>query len=1456
MAIPTNFIYGLLEKAKDASSSVFSTAYNGSKWMIGGAINGSKWVVIGLPSSALNGIVSFANNTLQSQTFQSTKTNAQNALETVRSKKNQATKAFLNAPPAEIKELNQQLSILSQTPDNITHEDIETLGSRILFLSKDDNKLLKELAPHLPSEDLAACTSFFPLIKGIIENEKFVIDNENPANEELEAELLEPLRQGEGKNQLIAFASVINKITANHNGFIIQAADSFNGHKGMVAGALTFAGVYYFTGSPFFAATTSLALGTAAANPSLVAQPTLLAEKGKVILFGSPLVADARSKMNELDRAITKNKPHKEIVKSAKSLKSLLKQLSQDQKIIFTPALNRKELQHLKKFWEALRQIDENNPDSINTLEGSLKKALLVVENRYRTQKGLLEAAADSMRGVITGAKNDAEDLLEEVKTAATDVIEEPLARAETIVQTNVYNALGWELPARAPRNTTAAQVGPGAQVPPPAAPVNSDPANASEEGSISQFLEWAASNLKGLIGEKYAGILSKKTLPAATGFIALILNQVLGTLNDSDSHRFAKTKLTEIVTALNSAAENNDWQKLLPLLKNAADALSGVKIYVGNFRVPIPGTGANLESEQTTEAALSENIAALNEAIATPEPEPENQNWKELAIEEKDRLVSNATSFLTMKHIYEEVCGLQPLNEKFYPEILRAATDTVVTADGRTKKVLSEERLKALFFEELNAKKVGFLKKVFAEMHYWLYGKGVKYFTKKVTTIYFKEVFSFIGNHNKDSFNFVRSMIINNFTRYLTILGGAYKTVANTPSATGLMSEMLMTELEKKEANLGFETNELYLDFAKIVLEKAGGSTFGWIISKFLGNPEEIIRSVIDMSTGSMQDTNGYTHAINTVIGDQLDEVWKLLQGSQSSSETTSNDASTEISEGQKNQLSILVNNLFEILRKSKCSTVDELRNLMEGKLLSENVNQAIDGLFIQDIIEQTTRILASTIESLIQEKHLEKLTYTFANLINNTFEVAEEVTPRQMQDAEEKVGKRSEQILRFAVDAAIKDQLDFSGKKQQNETNGFIDQLHQLSNTYFDGSTSENITIDGAIQNLEKLANMDIESPSAKNKIDEIIEKALAYEESCKDLNLQVKAATISSDNKDEINKRILSLTQESKPFIEAVGQLKIHSRSLSELQTAIPRLNQIRISVGEIGRKLYQTAYASLEDIEFAESQVMAMASLITELKTLGNLTDVIPLFTYQQERLEKIIVNQREAHSARSLYSELSQPDSLFEQIVGERKQQLQHPFPQAANQENLERMKQKLMVVRSDSLRPQLIEQVKAIENAIFHSQVETAQTQFMQLLTLAVNEANQKILPGRDQHWDCYQKVDGIIRNTHLLEPQKTQAAKQAIQEAIMSSKQRLHALKSWENENYNQITYSNFSWSATKWMQDGVSEMGAKIVYGRVRERLDGVLNLLKREETYRYGILHHSLLIPYVQRIQKQKK
>ena len=93
----------------------------------------------------------------------------------------------------------------------------------------------------------------------------------------------------------------------------------------------------------------------------------------------------------------------------------------------------------------------------------------------------------------------------------------------------------------------------------------------------------------------------------------------------------------------------------------------------------------------------------------------------------------------------------------------------------------------------------------------------------------------------------------------------------------------MLKKELEIPDANLKFDTKELYLEFAQDMLKKALGSgAVAWIAKKLIGNPEIIVRNIVDKATGALQDTSGYTHALNSVISDQLREIWKELQNQQ----------------------------------------------------------------------------------------------------------------------------------------------------------------------------------------------------------------------------------------------------------------------------------------------------------------------------------------------------------------------------------------------------------------------------------------------------------------------------------------------------------------------------------------------------------------------------------------------
>ncbi|MBS0604016.1 MAG: hypothetical protein JSS60_03145 [Verrucomicrobia bacterium] len=1103
-----------------------------------------------------------------------------------------------------------------------------------------------------------------------------------------------------------------------------------------------------------------------------------------------PLLAKSREAFMELRSAIiTNNKAA--IKKQSQTLESLLDQLMTQQALVFTKkSLDANDLQILQQIRGRLPTYYATAPRSQTDMLVDVEAALGAVNRYYGSYAGIAARTGDILRDTVTGALGPILD------------------RVEQLPKTMVDNLLG-----RTPSDS-------------------SDPTSSTgTEGTVSQFLAHGGSLLKTML-DKGKQAISQQALSSFANVLALGLNQVIGKMEDTPTFERVRSTLTGIVQSLEQTQQTGSWSQLQTQLKEAATALSGVKMYVNGFRVP--NIGPSTGTVRSAEVLYSDNMSELQEAIEVAPVEPQSQDWKTLAHAEKDKLVNNTANYLTIKHIYEDVCGLKPVDEKFYMQLLAKAKK-----NGR----FSDTELKKLFFEELGKGKVNLVTRLYARAQYYFYGGIVKRFTAKASTIYFNEIFAYIEKHKGANFESLRNQVTTNFTRYLTILGGAYKNVAKTESPTGTLEEMLKTELEKKQSNLGFETKELYMEFAQNVIQKTLNSgALSWFAKKIIGNPEQIVRSIIDKATSSIQDTRGYTHALNSVILEQLDEVWSLLQ-SEMAGQSTGRDPImlAEISEGKKAQLAGLVKNLFEILRKSKCNTVDELRDLVKGKLLSATVNKAVDDLFIEEVLEKVTNILAVTIQSLVKEDQLQKLTFKFASLVNRTFEVGEEVTVEQMQDVERKLAKRSEQILRLTINTAVEEKFDFSGKKQQKETNRFVQELHERSRNYF--STAES--------DLQTLSTMDISTPEARNKVHKIIEEASAYQSECYESNFQAKSAKMNSDNIDEISERYLGIAEQSKPFVLAVKQLAMHARTLENLGVAVPHLNAVKDIFPAIALRVFRQGAAAREDLDYAENQLSIVETHLAELKKMRSLSIEVEQISARVQEIATIMVTLRKAMLTRELGLKASQPNSIIDQIAAEKKQNLGVIVSNQGLNNKISLLKQELMQSVNTTYLPQLLGKLKNIEEATLTQQVDTAHQEFSALLRQAVEQANTTVDVERQKFWLSYNAIKASIEGTRLLDPSQAQDANRGLQESIRQAQQHLQQLSQWEEQNIKQVPYINFSPVDMKGLQDWASGL----VYGRVRERLDGFMGFLKREETYRYGLLNHLFLIPHTQMTRSAK-
>lgn len=1139
------------------------------------------------------------------------------------------------------------------------------------------------------------------------------------------------------------------------------------------------------------------------------------------------------------------------------------------------------EAQHDAQFVEnELKQHIKSDPE----ITKALTKLLATVNEIIDKNQG-------SLTNIVSRLQNTANDIVQKSMTAVMEKAEKVIERTEKAVDKTLARVE--KSPAQMVRNLVNLAPLPNALPNAQMANVELQPAELPDapapapggEGTISQFLSYGASLLEQML-QGGAEAVSNKSLSVFSQAIALGLKQVLSKMGNDEAFSHPRNILSGIINHLEhmqpipnnlseeqlAQARANDpdafdaetglpvspWQALKNRLSRAAEASSMVKIYVNGFFVPISGGRqpgvVELDDDFMDDAvdeAFVQNISQLKEArtpttVAAPS---QDVDWKTLTEQEKNKFIFNTTQYLTLKHIYENVCHLTPDTDQFYLELIQKSKESRLNRELTQEE--ASENLKKLLFAKLSDEKVGFFKVLIAKLQYSvIYGFFIRKYVTKASTIYFNEIFEYIKKQKKDDFDILRNQLTKNFTRYLGILGDAYETVAKS-EIDGLQDEMLREQLEKPKSNLHFKTQELYLEFAQDVIKKTLGSgLMGWIAKKIIGNPENIARAIVDKATGALQDHNGYTHALNCVIHEQLEEIWKELQRQQTENDpaAASNPA---LSETRKDELTALVKHLFEILSKSKSHTFTELRDVISGKSTSANINKAIDDLFIEDVIEKITSILAVTIQSLLKEDQLLKLTYNFANLANRSFEVGALPTKSDMKDKERDISKLCRQILQKSVVTAVREQLDFSGKKQQSESNHYIQEMRK----FFLGDPNY-ISIDetpelfaglyGNLNLINELANPGIDraSQEAKAKINAILDATLAYQKDCASEKTRAWHSKMNDDNKNEIARRYLKIDELSKPLVQSVAQMKKHLNTLECLHQATPKLRDISSIIHALPPLITN------RDFTNCDNRMLTLTSHLKELKKLDS--TLANQLSTEVDKIAFVILAIKKAIQTQTYCNALySQQPSLLTQIATEKKQHLAALFMPAALKNKIATLKQELRTNFKESFSAQLLEKLQVIEKAVSAEEVDNASRDILNLARNAFEQARTDIQNAAGQFRPVATEIVRLINDSNYLAPNVEQISRNGIGDELAETTRHLESLKTWINDNTKELPFINFALN-----MKSVQKFATGLVYRRVRERVDGLIKLLRKEETYRYGVLNHLLLIPYVQALRAAPK
>lgn len=416
---------------------------------------------------------------------------------------------------------------------------------------------------------------------------------------------------------------------------------------------------------------------------------------------------------------------------------------------------------------------------------------------------------------------------------------------------------------------------------------------------------------------------------------------------------------------------------------------------------------------------------------FVVPQQSEDHLSLRERVNRQKELLIENTTLFLTIQYIWEKVCKL-PSNHALYRKILgdakRRAEDEEVSVNASVRFFLLKEVAKlnhsTSFFSYMQWAFLHFR----ASLVHFLFNRIIKYYANTSITTHLNCFQHYIKSQKeKDDFLTLRTDILHNMERCLTILGGSYTTVTKIRAPFGTIEEMVADELKTAPSNCGRTSKALYKEVSDSIIQTTlGGKIQGMIASCLLQlfiAPEAIVESLVTATARSAKDNRGYSHSMNLFFLDQLKQIAEILRRPRRSAEY-----SEPLSKERERQFSILIHQLMELLDKSNCKTVEELSLLVKGRGFWPAVQtRHLENWAISLVMEEMIASVSSLLQ-LVNEDKIDQLTWQLLKITNRSFLPETEVSVYQMKKTEDAVADTTKKILKLTIDKGISGALTSS--------------------------------------------------------------------------------------------------------------------------------------------------------------------------------------------------------------------------------------------------------------------------------------------------------------------------------------------------------------------------------------------------------------------------------------------
>ena len=712
------------------------------------------------------------------------------------------------------------------------------------------------------------------------------------------------------------------------------------------------------------------------------------------------------------------------------------------------------------------------------------------------------------------------------------------------------------------------------------------------EELGAPPLLQTLLSHLEGDYAWLIPSFMISSFAVVMRNFVTGLIDSTQHALHCRDLHEGFTSILEDLTAFLTNKRDQEDEgvQELTSILRRILRLLRNnpqLHIYANGIRLPDLAPSTKSVSSEKLDDLLQKNLSGLEEEA--PAETLSLEEKKRLLDEEKERFIQNTTHFLTTKIFHETICRLDlPDKNKIYFNLARGAR-----GDN------PNQALKAAINGSLREHEVNAFLRGIVYLTYPLISYLLERFVQRLISICYEEITTYIeeNTQNEDRIAEFKNTLLMRLTSFLSIDQGVYRTIAHPETVmTGSIQEMRCHDLDSQESNQGYTSRELYTACAEILIQKCTGNFFlSWLFRNIIGNKDTLVEALINNSVSSIVDAQGYTHALNTLLIQQLEEALTKLRRSSSSESDVS-----DFSEKKKEELVAFVKNLFEDLKLNRAAdTIPELRAALEPNGLKE----AVDNMITEEVIASITHTLASLISSMLSEEKLVDLALQFTRTINQIYdEPGEGPTEEEIKHTEARVSLLAERLIDLSVTQAIQEKMELGPLREQQEINRQIRLLQEEVHGF-------------ASKASESLETTGIKEPPFEEAQTALLQK-LIQETKHHIIRLtrqlsEVRTLPIPEQSRSHLENLYNQVTHELTPYRKALKHLEQHHSNALRLQSLKRFLEQLQADHEQLAPLIDHSSEEIRDEVTtYQQRSLLYQALLLTLRRSLNAMRLILP------------------------------------------------------------------------------------------------------------------------------------------------------------------------------------------------------------------------------------------------------